>query len=126
MSVGGAVDLTAGLDVLIDTMARRIARFLAEQLRGDGEQEGLIDQWQSPLGARRHCAAVRRRVEARPRLPGADIVGRRHFLTREALADELKRASERRTGRVRDDNDNDPVEALDRALSKLGGAKKGH
>jgi hypothetical protein len=47
----------------------------------------LIDQRSSPLGPRRHAAAVRRRLEAGK--PGASRVGRRWLLTPAALEDEL-------------------------------------
>lgn len=48
-----------------------------------------IDQHSSPLGPRRHCAAVRKRVQSGDE--GAAIVGRRLLLSHEALAAELAR-----------------------------------
>jgi hypothetical protein len=67
----------------------RIECFMAKT-RGAEEQ---VDQKHSPLGSRRHCAAVRRRrAEA---LGGAEIIGKRHLLTRAALAEELDRCSSR-------------------------------
>lgn len=51
------------------------------------------DQAQSPLGRRRHCAAVRRLVAEGS--AGAAVVGRRHLLSTQALDDELARASSR-------------------------------
>ena len=56
---------------------------------------GMISQAVSPLGRRRHCAAVRRRL-ARGE-PGASVVGRRHLLSAEAIAEELARASAKTT-----------------------------
>ena len=52
-----------------------------------------VDQRSSPLGHRRHCAAVKRRVAAGD--AGAAIVGRRHLLSQQALADELTALSKR-------------------------------
>lgn len=51
----------------------------------DGQE--WVDQLKSPLGARLHCAAVRRRrAEGKG---GAAIKNRRHLLTREALTEEM-------------------------------------
>lgn len=50
-------------------------------------QAGLVEQSASPLGRRRHIAAVRRLVASGA--PGAAIVGRRHFLSKDALVAEL-------------------------------------
>lgn len=56
-------------------------------------ESGWIDQEYSPLGSRRHVAAVRRRVLRRK--PGevldAAIIGRRYLLTVDALAEEYFR-----------------------------------
>jgi len=46
-----------------------------------------VDQTTSPLGQRRHCAAVKRRIAAGDEV--AAIVGRRHLLSQQALANEL-------------------------------------
>jgi hypothetical protein len=51
----------------------------------------LIDQAASPLGKKRHCAIVRRRLAEG--LPGAAIIGRRHLLSADALEAELQRLS---------------------------------
>jgi hypothetical protein len=51
----------------------------------------LIDQHMSDMSVRRHCAAVRRRMSQG--LSGAFVDGRRHLLSREALAEELGRSS---------------------------------
>jgi hypothetical protein len=53
----------------------------------------MITQSASPLGRRKHCAAVRRRIDSGE--SGAAIVGRRHLLSTDALSEELGRASSR-------------------------------
>ncbi len=58
----------------------------------------LLAQKGSPLGARRHIRAVRRRVAAGE--AGASIVGRRYLLTREALNEELGNVSSKHAGPV--------------------------
>ncbi|HKQ68264.1 MAG TPA: hypothetical protein VJT73_02955 [Polyangiaceae bacterium] len=51
-----------------------------------------IDQTTSALGPRRHCRAVKRRIASGQ--SGAAIVGRRHLLSPEALAEELTRVGQ--------------------------------
>lgn len=70
----------------LDALARVLAPRVAEILRG--ADSTLISQNGSPLGPRRHCAAVRARVR-RGEL-GASIVGRRFYLTRAALDEEIR------------------------------------
>lgn len=77
------------LDEILDELAQRVAAVVVERLRGG--DPGMIDQSSSPMGRRRHCTAVKRRV-ARGE-PGAAIVGRRHLLSPEALSEELGRVS---------------------------------
>jgi hypothetical protein len=77
------------LDQLLDELADRLAARVAERLRT--AEPGMVAQGASPLGTRRHCAAVRRRL-ARGE-PGAAIVGRQHLLSTEALGEELGRVS---------------------------------
>jgi hypothetical protein len=60
---------------------------LVQKLRS--VEPDMVSQVTSPLGRRRHCAAVQRRVAAG--IPGAAIVGRKHLLSREALNDELSK-----------------------------------
>lgn len=60
------------LDKLLDALARRVARVLADEL---GEQE-WIDQSASPLGSKRHAAAIRS-----GELPGRKV-GRRWLARR--------------------------------------------
>ena len=57
-----------------------------------GEKRDWTDQSKSPLGRRRHVAAVRRRVEAGD-TAGAAMVGRRALLSATALAEELANTS---------------------------------
>lgn len=80
------------LDGILDELAERLAARVAERLRAS--EPNMVGQSGSPLGARRHCAAVKRRL-ARGE-PGAAILGRRHLLTAEALGEELRRASARK------------------------------
>ncbi len=75
--------IAAALDELADLIAERVwVRF----------QQGtpdMVDQSKSPLGSRRHCNAVKRRVGNGE--TGAARVGRRYLLTPDALAEELHR-----------------------------------
>jgi hypothetical protein len=64
-----------------------MADALAGQLERSGAA-GYVSQKQSPLGSRRHRAAVERRIEGHA--GGAYRVGRNHFLTSEALVEELR------------------------------------
>ncbi len=69
---------------LLRPLAREFVRLIVGELRS-GE---LQAQQGSPLGARRHRAAVQRRIKAG--LGGAYVVGRELLLTREALLEELR------------------------------------
>lgn len=73
------------LEALVDDFAERVARKLHSLSRQ--EQAGWISQHNSPLG-RRHCSVVRVRVQLNKH--GCSIIGRRHLLSNEALAEELK------------------------------------
>ena len=79
-------------EALFDELAERVAAKVSERLRA-GSMPGAVAQAESPLGRRRHIAAVRRRVAAGQ--PGAAVVGRRHLLSTEALAEELSRSGRR-------------------------------
>lgn len=68
---------------LLDAIADKVVARLTT-----GQRTDLQDQVASPLGRRRHIAAVRGRVARGD--AGAAIVGRRHLLTRDALAAELQ------------------------------------
>jgi hypothetical protein len=71
-----------------------IARAVRRALHAatDGE---MIPQGRSPLGPRRHCEAVKRRLAAGQ--PGAAKVGRRYLLSEAALEEELQRSGARQT-----------------------------
>lgn len=63
-----------------------------EEALGIGVPFGsYIDQSKSPLGPRKHCAAVRRRANEGDER--AIISGRRHLLSPDALREELKAES---------------------------------
>jgi hypothetical protein len=81
--------IAEALEPLLDALADRIVAKLTA-----GERSDMVDQVASPLGRRRHCAAVRRRVEAGDE--GAAIVGRRHLLSKKALGEELATTSTKR------------------------------
>jgi len=74
---------------LLDLLADKIVARLAAGTRPD-----MLDQAGSPLGRRRHIAAVRARAARGD--AGAAIVGRRHLLTREALEAELQAVAKRK------------------------------
>jgi hypothetical protein len=90
---------------LLDAVLRRFAEILgpeiAKALRGVSDE--WIPQDGSPLGNRRHCTAVRRRV-AKGDL-GAVVDGKRFLLSRGALQEEMRAlgnspAAARAIGRV--------------------------
>jgi hypothetical protein len=86
------LDIGGPLDQFIEDFSERVASAMARQQ--ERTRQGMIDQANSPLGPRRHCAAVRARMNRND--PGAALVGRKHLLTPEALAEELGRASSRK------------------------------
>ncbi len=79
--------MNADLAPLLQEFARMVAREIVALQREEPPE--MIDQHASPLGPRRHCAAVKRRLAKG--LPDASIVGRKHLLTPEALQQELGR-----------------------------------
>lgn len=82
-------ELDTAVAALAKAIAPLIAREVVAQLRSG--PVGMVDPTSSPLGRKRHGAAVRRRLAAGE--PGAAIVGRRLLLTEDAIQDELKRLS---------------------------------
>lgn len=86
----------SGLDEVLAELAQRIGEVVLRGLR-EGDP-GWVDQTTSPLGPRRHCAAVQRRV--RSGIAGASVVGRRYLLSTEALAEELSRLSAEREKKI--------------------------
>lgn len=78
----GTLDPLAAFAPLLDALADRVVdRWLAST------STRMVAQTGSPLGPRRHRAAVKRRVEGGE--GGAAIVGKRHYLTHAALQEEL-------------------------------------
>lgn len=77
--------MTPDLTPLLEAFAELVAENVVKRLRAN--EPDMVAQETSPLGRRRHCAAVQRRVAAG--LPGAAIVGRKHLLTQAALGEEL-------------------------------------
>jgi hypothetical protein len=65
-------------------VARAVRRALTS-----AADDGMVNQSGSPLGSRRHCNAVKRRLAVGA--AGAAHVGRKYLLTQEALAEELSR-----------------------------------
>jgi hypothetical protein len=76
------------IGVLLEELANRVATAVAERLRAPVPT--MVSQHGSPLG-RKHNGVVRRRLGRNE--PGASIVGRLHYLSHEALAEELGRLS---------------------------------
>ena len=75
--------------VALETFARVLAPLVAQEVvraLRSGPSD-LVSQAASPLGKRRHCAAVRLRVARGD--GSACIVGRLHYLTPQALHEEL-------------------------------------
>jgi hypothetical protein len=72
---------------VLATFAALVAREVVRELKAGPSD--LVPQATSPLGKRRHCAAVRARVARGD--SSACIVGRTHYLTPEALREELTR-----------------------------------
>jgi hypothetical protein len=104
-------------DDLIDLIAQRVEQRLTRSNRA-------TSQHGSPLGARKHRAVVRRRVERNE--GGAHIVGRRYLLTPDALQEELarettKNVEERRARKLRKAHDPE-LDQLQREL--VGGLRR--
>lgn len=100
---------------LLDALADLIAARVVEKLHA-GDRDGLVAQDESPLGARRHCAAVRRHVAKGE--AGAAIVGRRHLLSRELIDRELAKLSKKKTPKLRAAEAEDAE--MDRMLASVG------
>jgi hypothetical protein len=80
--VSDALDPLAAFAPLLDALADRVVdRWLAST------STRMVAQTGSPLGPRRHRASVKRRIENGE--GGAAIVGKRHYLTHQALQEEL-------------------------------------
>jgi hypothetical protein len=116
-----------------EALARKLEKVMRAELRGESPR--WIEQAFSPLGPRRHIAAVRRRMseaETQGKSPvelGAAVMGRRYLLTPESMAEELARLPEERLAKARaaandvDDEERAYLEYKRRFASKLGGAQ---
>jgi hypothetical protein len=89
----------SALDDVLATFARLVAAEVVRELRSGPSD--LVSQAASPLGKRRHCAAVRARVSRGD--PGGCVVGRTYYLTPAALQEELAKgkAPKRRVARAK-------------------------
>jgi hypothetical protein len=115
--------------VTLTQLAQVLRAAAAEAERLDAEQRGgqqrdWVDQKRSPLGNRRHCAAVRRLVEQGD--AGASVVGRRCLLSPSALQAELAATTgaARRHGEARSAGAGQPesvAETIRRELRLVGG-----
>jgi hypothetical protein len=76
-------------DQLLGELAKLVAAEVVRELRSGPAD--LVSQAVSPLGKRRHCAAVRARLASGD--SSACIVGRTHYLTPAALSEELRASS---------------------------------
>lgn len=110
----------AGLEGLVDELAHRVAAIVVQRLRD--APAGMIDQSASPLGARRHCAAVKRRL-ARGEA-GAAKVGRRYLLSPEALSEELGRTSRGSVNHEGEATTNRVTDELRRELALVRGGRR--
>lgn len=102
----------------------RVLRAAAEEAeRIDAEHRAekreWTDQGRSPLGRRRHVAAVRRRVAAGD--AGAAMVGRRALLSANALAEELATLSR---GPRKVETETSGPDALRQRLGLVEGGKR--
>ena len=69
------IDLSTAIDALARALAPAIARCVVDELRA-GQSPDFYDQHSSPLGPRKHCAAIRS-----GKLPGTKV-GRRWLAKR--------------------------------------------
>lgn len=123
---------------ILERIEARLDRIEARLAKCSDPPGGMILQRKSPLGARKHMAAVKRRVaeaEARGISPielGAAIDGEKHYLTQEALAAELGErtraslAKGKGSPRVANDTASDEEEAAYRAALDRGRRSRGN
>lgn len=83
----------SAIGVIAQALAPIIAQAIRDELRA-GREPDWLNQHQSALGPRRHCAAVRRRI--REGSGGAEVSGRNCLLSRTAHDEELARPRKRR------------------------------
>lgn len=108
-------------EILGKWFVTELAKEIAKELRASND--GWVSQVGSPLGPRRHCAAVRRRLERGD--PGASHPDKKRFLlSREALVEEMQTLGVAKPLVKTDPGGFEPVEAettvRDRLLRKLG------
>jgi hypothetical protein len=87
---GGQVKGAEDLAELARAFGRIVERIAAREAEPETDGD-WVDQSNSPLGARLHCAAVRRLCEE-GRRDLATVKNRRHLLTRAALREEMMRS----------------------------------
>lgn len=85
----GATDLFQFAREMTRALVKEVAREVLAGLQGPQTAEGWIDQRRSPLGARLHCKAVRRRLSAGKGGARHDQGRRLYLLTPEALNEEM-------------------------------------
>jgi hypothetical protein len=85
------------------------------------ERRDWVDQVSSPLGRRRHVAAVKRRIDRG--LEGAAMVGRRALLSAAALEEELALLSKGPV-KAKATKADDVTSRLERRLGLVGGLGK--
>lgn len=111
---------------ILEQMALQLDRIEAKLAKCgplDDRVPEMVDQRDSPLGRRRHCAIVRKRRADGD--PSAAIVGRKHLLTRAALTEELhlvSLASNKRGG----DTSPNQGDAYTSALARLRKTSRKH
>lgn len=106
------------LAAAIQTLAGAIAAAVVRELRAPGEDQ-WVAQNDSPLGSRRHNAAVRRRLASGE--GGAAALGRRFLLSKEALAEELgRRPTQKRKSGAPSASKGDSFEDLKQRLRAVG------
>ena len=88
--------MSGPFEMMLENLLRKVVR--EEMAAANHPSDDWRDQKRSPiLGARRHCAAVRRRLGVDPHDPMAKIVGDRFLLTTDAIAEELERVGRKPT-----------------------------
>lgn len=103
------------LEEVLGKFAELVAAHVVRELRSGPSD--LVPQASSPLGKRRHCAAVRARVQRGD--AGGCVVGRIYYLTPQALNEELAKGKppKRRASVV---NVNAPHDELAQLRAELG------
>lgn len=116
MRVPSPLTIHEAIEPLLNALADKIVARLAAGTRPD-----MLDQAGSPLGRRRHIAAVRARVARGD--AGAAIVGRRYLLTRDVLEAELQLVAKRKAKLKKAAQDDELAAARERyGLEQKGAA----